>query len=123
MRNQKGVFQIASREELLASIKPDMKLDRTFFLKVYGYEISYPGFKDIAIKALKDAGCSKAEEYYHMVVSEYERKRDEELRPVARRWRKIWREEYEKMVREHNRKEGEEQRNKEITGNWMDGMF
>ena len=59
---------MASREELLQSIRPGMKLNRAFFLKVYGYEITWPGFQDTAIKALEDAGCSKAREYYDSVV-------------------------------------------------------
>lgn len=40
---------MASREGLLQSIQPDMKLDRAFFLKVYGYEITWPGFEETAI--------------------------------------------------------------------------
>lgn len=60
-----------------------MRLDRAFFLRVYGYEISYPGFKDAAIEALEDAGCSRAREYYGEIVLEYRKKRDKELKPVA----------------------------------------
>ena len=63
---------MASREELLQSIRPGMKLDRAFFMRMYGYEISFPGFADKVIKALNDAGCSRAREYYNKAVSEYE---------------------------------------------------
>ena len=79
---------MASREELLQSIRPGMKLDKAFFMKVYGYEISFPGFSDEAIKALSDAGCSRAREYYNKAVSEYEKKHDEEMKEVAAWYRK-----------------------------------
>ena len=79
---------MASREELLQSIRSGMKLDKAFFMKVYGYEISFPGFSDEAIKALSDAGCSRAREYYNKAVSEYEQKHDEEMKEVAAWYRK-----------------------------------
>lgn len=60
---------MASREELLRSIQPGMKLDKAFFLKVYGYELTWPGFAETAIKALEDAGCSNARNYYISAVS------------------------------------------------------
>lgn len=94
---------MASREELLQSIRPDMKLDRAFFLKVYGYEISFPGFKDIAIKALNEVGCSRAEEHYNRIVSEYEKKQDESIKPVAERLAKQWQDDWNKFVKENER--------------------
>lgn len=74
---------MASREELLQSIQPGMKLDKAFFLKIYGYEISFPGFRDTAIKALEDAGCSRALEYYSSIVSEYEKERREQMKEAG----------------------------------------
>ena len=79
---------MASREELLQGIHLEMKLNKAFFLKVYGYEISFPGFADEVIKALNDAGCSRAREYYDKAVSEYEQKHDEEMKEVAAWYRK-----------------------------------
>lgn len=79
---------MASREELLQSIHSKMKLDKAFFMKVYGYEISFPGFADEAIKVLNDAGCIRAREYYNKAVSEYEKKHDEEMKEVAAWYRK-----------------------------------
>ncbi len=84
---------MASREELLQSIRPGMKLDRAFFMRMYGYEISFPGFADKVIKALNDAGCSRARDYYDRAVLEYEKKHDEEMKEVAAWYRK----EYEKQ--------------------------
>lgn len=86
-----------NRQQLLDSISPNLKLTKAFFLRIYGYEISFPGFADEAIKALNDAGCSKAREYYDSFVSEYRRKRDEELGPVARQIRNQWEEDWKKI--------------------------
>ena len=88
---------MANREELLQGIHPEMKLDKAFFLKVYGYEISFPGFAGKAIKALNDAGCSKAREYYDSFVAEYQRERDKDLKPVAAQIRKQWEADWNKL--------------------------
>ena len=107
---------MASREELLQSIRPDMKLDRAFFLKVYGYEISFPGFKDIAIKALNEVGCNRAEEHYNRIVSEYEQKQNESIKPVAERLAKQWQEDWNRFVKE-NERTGDETRKQESSNN------
>ena len=74
---------MASREELLQSIKPDMKLTWDFFKKIYGYEISFPGFAEVALKALEDAGSTHSRQHYKKFVNDYEQKKQEELYPVA----------------------------------------
>lgn len=95
------------KQQLLESIRlhSGKQMNKAFFLKIYGYEISFPGFAEEAIKALNDAGCSRAREYYNMAVAEYQRKQDEELKPVARELHRKWENEWEKL-----RKEGEERR-------------
>lgn len=77
-----------NRQQLLDSIHSGMKLDRAFFLRIYGYEISFPGFADEAVRALEKAGCSRAGEYYAMTVAEYQERHDRELRPIAKQIRK-----------------------------------
>ena len=74
---------MASREELLACIKQDMHLKRSFFKRVYGYEISCPGFADRVIAALEAVGCCKARQYYDDWVSEYEAAYRAEIQPVV----------------------------------------
>lgn len=72
-----------SKEELLSSIRPDMKLTKDFFKRIYGYEITWPGFVDQAIAALDAAGCSHARQYYTDWVANYEREYDSMMKRVA----------------------------------------
>lgn len=39
-----------SREELLQNIQPGMKLDKNFFLRIYGYSITTPEFTAEALE-------------------------------------------------------------------------
>lgn len=96
-----------SREELLQSIQLGMKLDKAFFLKIYGYELTWPGFKETAIKVLEDAGCSRAREYYDSVVGEYEKGYQEQIKEAGRWYLEECNREWEKKV-----KEGEVKRRK-----------
>ena len=82
-----------------------MIINRAFFLKVYGYEISYPGFAEIAIKILEDAGCSKAGEYYDSIVGEYEKRYREQIREAG-----AWYLGESEKAWEKKQKEGEEKR-------------
>ncbi|MCH5343363.1 MAG: hypothetical protein J1E64_04925 [Acetatifactor sp.] len=74
---------MASKEELLSSINPDMRLTKDFFKKVYGYELSYPGFAEQALSVLEAAGCSCAGKYYRDWVSAYEKEHNAVLKCVA----------------------------------------
>lgn len=74
---------MASREELLHSIRPGMKLNKNFFLRIYGYEISWPGFAGDALQRLEAMGCSKAREYYSRIVQEHEAGREKHLKEAA----------------------------------------
>lgn len=73
-----------SRDELLNSIKPGIKLNKAFFMRIYGYEITWPGFAEEALAKLEEAGSSKARGYYEQFVKEYQEKRKQELKEVAR---------------------------------------
>ena len=96
---------MASREELLQSIKPDMKLTWDFFKKIYGYEISFPGFAEVALKALEDAGSTHSRQHYKKFVNDYEQKKQEELYPVAVEYMKKLEAQWEKKERERIRGE------------------
>lgn len=73
----------ASKGQLLKSIGPGMNLTKGFFRKIYGYEISYPGFKETALCTLEEAGCMKARAYYDEIIGEYQRQQDEAIKLVA----------------------------------------
>ena len=88
-----------TKENLLSDIKPDMRLTMDFFKKVYGYELSYPGFAEQAINALEAVGCSHARQYYVDWVNEYETKRNAELKEVAHWYRLQCEKEWEKRLR------------------------
>ena len=97
-----------SKEELLASIKPDMRLTKSFIKKIYGYGVTDASFSDKVIAALEAAGCSKARAYYESWVNEYEAAHSAELKEVAQWYRLECEKQWEKM-----RKEGEERRKQE----------
>ena len=103
-----------SKEELLASIRPDMKLTKNFFKRIYGYEISWPGFADRAIVALEAAGCSRARGYYETWVSEYEAERNAEMKKVAAWYVEECKKQWEKRQKEGEGKRLEEMSNREL---------
>ena len=74
-----------NRDSFLAQFKdPEhLTLIRRTFIKMYGYELSYPGTAAEAIALLKEAGCSRAEEYYNATVAEQEQKQNEMYKSVA----------------------------------------
>ena len=74
---------MAGSRELLDSLKPGMHLDKNFFLKVYGHEITRPGFAENVIKRLEILGCSKAREYYTCVFTVFVYKHELEMKKVA----------------------------------------
>lgn len=94
-----------SKEELLASIKPDMRLTKSFIKRIYGYGVTDASFSDKAIAALEAAGCSKARAYYESWVNEYEAAHSAELKEVAHWYRLECEKQWEKR-----QKEGEERR-------------
>lgn len=97
-----------SRERLLQGVSPDMKLTKGFFRKIYGYDLSFPGFREQAIGALETAGCTMARAYYNDVVGEYQKAREESLKPVVAAYMKECDQKWEQKE-----KEGEEQRKRQ----------
>ena len=113
---------MTSTKELLGSIGPSMTLDKAFFMKVYGYEISFPGFTETALSRLEAAGCSRAREYYSRFISEYERQRDEELKPIAADMVRKVDEDYERKVKKAQ-KEGVSPWIQDLNAKWLEGLF
>lgn len=59
-----------SKEELIAMIKPDMKLTESFFKAIYGYELTYPGFAEMAMIKFTAMGSKNARAYYKQFFRE-----------------------------------------------------
>lgn len=77
-----------------------MKLTTGFFLKVYGYDLTWPGFADNVLARMEILGCSKARDYYTAVVAEYEHNHEKELKAAAEWYKKRCEEDYERRKRE-----------------------
>ena len=73
-----------TRKGFLQSIKPGMRLFKSFFVKAYSYEKDYPGTAAEVVERLQAAGCSKASEYYSSIADEQEKKQEEVYKNVAR---------------------------------------
>lgn len=61
-----------NKEELLNLIKKGMVCDEEFLKKVYGYEISYPGYAEKALCKLKEVGVESARGDYARVRNYWE---------------------------------------------------
>ena len=79
---------MTNRRQLLDEIKPSMKLTTGFFLKVYGYDLTWPGFAENVLSRMKILGCSKARDYYTAVVATYEHNHEKELKAAAEWYKK-----------------------------------
>lgn len=98
------------KRDLLDSFKVGMKLYRSTFLKIYGYELTWSGFAEDALNRLEMLGCSKAREYYTCTVAEYEYKHEKEMISVAEWYRK----ELERSEEQRARQQETEQRKNKL---------
>lgn len=87
-RDIQGVPDQTSRRSLLALFKTGMKLYKSTFIKIYGYELTWPGFAEDALTRLELLGCSRAREYYTCIVAEYGHEHEKEMINVAKWYRK-----------------------------------
>ena len=67
--------QQAGREPLMRSLRPDVKLYKSTFKKILGFELTTPGFAENALARLEILGCSRAREYYETVKDDAQMKR------------------------------------------------
>lgn len=96
-----------SREKLYESIKPDMRLFASLFIKIFGYEQTTPGFAKIALSRMEILGCSNAKNYYTCIVAEWQQEHEKMLQNVAKWYRKQG---FEKKGVGENRTEGRKRR-------------
>lgn len=69
-------------EEFINSFKP-MPLTKAFFLKIYGYELTWPGSAERCLQRLEELGSSSARKLYAAVVADYEEKKEKTTQEVA----------------------------------------
>ena len=106
--------QRTGRKPFLHSFSCDMRLYKSTFMKILGYDITTPGFADDAIARLEILGCSRAREYYETVKAEWQQEHDAQMKRAAEWSRDQWANEWEntkrKAVRESRKKQEAEQR-------------
>lgn len=75
--------QPTGRESFLHSFSCDMKLYKSTFKKILGYDSTTPGFAEDALARFEILGCSRAREYYEAVKAEWQQERDAQMKSVA----------------------------------------
>lgn len=75
--------QLTGRKPFLHSFSCDMKLYKSTFKKILGYDSTTPGFAEDALARLEILGCSRAREYYEAVKAEWQQEHDAQMKSVA----------------------------------------
>lgn len=75
--------QQTGRESFQQSFSDEMKLYKSTFKKILGYEMTWPGCADEMLSRLEELGCSKAREYYEAVRSGWQQEHEQQMRNVA----------------------------------------
>ena len=91
-----------------------MHLYRSTFKKIYGHELSYPGFAEQAISRLEDLGCKKARDYYETVRAEIDEQYDQVVKKVA-----AWYADECKRHQEKEQKGGRRERARQQQTQWQ----
>lgn len=97
-----------NRQQLLDSIKPGMSLNEEFFKRIYGYELTWPGFAEIALQKLEKAGSTRSREHYERFSQKYEK----ESKEISRRVGEWYVEQLEK--KRNKKKEGGDLKRKQM---------
>lgn len=80
--------ELPARKTLLDSFKPGMKFFRSLFVKIFGYDITTPGFAEDAIARLEILGSTKARDHYRGIVIEWQYYNEKMLRETAAWYKK-----------------------------------
>ena len=84
---------MASKDTFLESVTPDTKENEQFCLKVYGFNISYPGYAELVMQKLEGFGFFDARKQYQRHVKNYERKHNAKVKEATTDIAKLFREE------------------------------
>ena len=103
--------QPTGREPLMRSLRPDVKLYKSTFKKILGYDITTPGFAEEALTRLEILGCSRAREYYETVKAEWQQEHDAQMKSAAHWYKGQCENEFERRkVKLRTEKEAEQQK-------------
>ena len=105
--------QPTGRKPFLHSFSCDMKLYKSTFMKILGYDITTPGFAEDALARLEFLGCSRAREYYETVKAEWQREHDAQMKSAAHWYKGQCENEFEDMKRKAVREQIGDQRKPE----------
>ena len=102
--------QPTGRKPFLHSFSCDMKLYKSTFMKILGYDITTPGFAEDALTRLEILGCSRAREYYETVKAEWQKENDAQMKSVTHWYKGQCENEFERRkVKLRTEKEAEQQ--------------
>ena len=104
----RALDQQTGREPLMRSLRPDVKLYKSTFKKILGYDITTPGFAEDALTRLEILGCSRAREYYEAVKAEWQQDHDAQMKSAAHWYRGQCENEFENMKRKAVRESRED---------------
>ena len=107
--------QRAGREPLMRSLRPDVKLYKSTFKKILGYDITTPGFAEDALTRLEILGCSRAREYYETVKAEWQQEHDAQMKSAAHWYKGQCENEFENMKRKAARESRKEQEAEQLS--------
>lgn len=99
-----------NKQQLIDSINPNMKLTESFFKRIYGYEVTWPGFAEIALKKLEEAGSTRARGYYEQFSRKYEEEYNNAMRAGYDQFVKQREQEMQREKRKKVRKWEQEQK-------------
>ena len=112
--------QRAGREPLMRSLRPDVKLYKSTFKKILGYDITTPGFAEDALTRLEILGCSRAREYYETVKAEWQQEHDAQMKSVAHWYKGQCENEFERRkVKLRTEKEAEQQKRRGLSREYV----
>lgn len=101
--------QRTGRKPFLHSFSCDMRLYKSTFMKILGYDITTPGFAEDALTRLEILGCSRAREYYEAVKAEWQQEHDAQMKSVAHWYKGQCENEFENLKRKAVRESRKEQ--------------
>lgn len=108
------------RTPFLNSFSCDMKLYKSTFKKILGYDITTPGFAEDALTRLEILGCSRAREYYEAVRSEWQQEHDAQMKSAAHWYKGQCENEFErKKVKLRTEKEAEQQKRRGLSREYV----